>query len=58
MAPVENHLIERLPRKDRQRLLAACEPVQLTLSDVLAEPGKPTRDVYFPTRFYFSGDAG
>ncbi|WP_395057538.1 Crp/Fnr family transcriptional regulator [Polaromonas sp.] len=54
MAPVENHLIKRLPEKDRQRLLAACEPAQLTLSDVLAEPGTPTRDVYFPTHGFIS----
>lgn len=54
MAPVENHLLERLPRSDRKRLLAACEPVQLALSDVLCEPGKPTRDVYFPTDGFIS----
>ncbi len=54
MAPVENHLIELLPGKDRQRLLAACEPVQLALSDVLCEPGKPTRHVYFPTDGFIS----
>ena len=54
MAPVENHLIKRLPRNDRHHLLAACEPVQLTLSDVLCEPGKPTRHVYFPTDGFLS----
>ena len=54
MAPVENHLIERLPRKDRQRLLAVCEPVQLALSDILCEPGEPTRHVYFPTEGFIS----
>jgi CRP-like cAMP-binding protein len=45
----ENHLIERLPRTDRVRLLALCEPVHLALSAVLYEPGQPTRHVYFPT---------
>ncbi|MES2685355.1 MAG: Crp/Fnr family transcriptional regulator [Pseudomonadota bacterium] len=54
MAPVENHLLELLPRSDRKRLLAACEPVQLVLSDVLCEPGKPTRYVYFPTDGFIS----
>lgn len=49
MASVENHLIERLSRKDRLRLHAECEPVQLELAQVLCEPGEPTRHVYFPT---------
>lgn len=54
MAPVENHLLELLPRKDRQRLLAASEPVQLALSDILCEPGQATRHVYFPTDGFIS----
>ena len=54
MAVVENHLIEMLPRKDRLSLLAICEPVQLVLSEVLYEPGKPTRHVYFPTGGFIS----
>ena len=48
MAVVQNHLIELLPGKDRRRLLAACERVELELAEVLDEPGKPTRHVYFP----------
>ncbi len=54
MAAVENHLIELLPRKDRARLLAICEPVELVLAEVLYEPGKPTRHVYFPTEGFIS----
>jgi CRP-like cAMP-binding protein len=54
LATVENHLIELLPRKDRQRLLALCEPVQLALAEVIGEPGKPTRHVYFPTDGFIS----
>ena len=54
MAVVQNHLIEMLPRKDRLSLLAICEPVQLALSEVLYEPGKPTRHVYFPTDGFIS----
>ncbi len=48
MAAVENHLIELLPRKERRRLLAICEPVDLALSEVLYESGQRTRFVYFP----------
>ena len=54
MATVENHLIELLPRKERSRLLAICEPVQLVLSEMVCEPGKPTRHVYFPTDGFIS----
>lgn len=54
MAAIENHLIELLPRRERQRLLAQCESVRLVLSDVLYEPGKPTRYVYFPTDGFIS----
>ena len=50
----ENHLIELLPRSDRARLLAICEPAQLVLSEVLCEAGKPTRHVYFPTNGFIS----
>ncbi|MDP3355493.1 MAG: Crp/Fnr family transcriptional regulator, partial [Polaromonas sp.] len=45
---------ELLPRSDRKRLLAACKPVQLVLSDVLCEPDKPTAHVYFPTDGFIS----
>jgi CRP-like cAMP-binding protein len=51
---VQNHLMEMLPDKDRQRLLAVCEPVQLVLSEVLCEHGKPTQHVYFPTQGFIS----
>ena len=48
MASAENHLIEMLPHRDRQRLLALCEPVPLVRARVLCELGQPTRFVYFP----------
>ncbi len=54
MAPVQNRLIERLPRRDRTRLLDLCEPVQLVLSEVLCEAGTPTRHVYFPIDGFIS----
>lgn len=53
-ATVENHLIERLPRKDRTRLLALCEEVPLTLTEVLCDPGKAMRYAYFPVDGFVS----
>ena len=50
----ENHLIEQLPGKDRRRLLALCEPVELVLSEVLCEPGQAIRHVYFPVNGFIS----
>ena len=47
--PATNRLLAALPRKDRQHLLASCEPVELMLADVLGNPGDPIRYVYFPT---------
>ena len=47
--PATNRLIDALPRKDRQRFLAACEPIDLVFSEILAEPGERIRHVYFPT---------
>lgn len=54
MATAQNQLLERLPRQDRQRLLAACEDIPLVLGDVLCEPGRPTRYVYFPVDAFIS----
>ena len=54
MATAQNHLIETLPRADRSRLLARCESVELVMSEVLCEPGRPTRHVYFPTEGFIS----
>jgi CRP-like cAMP-binding protein len=50
----ENRLIARLPRRERMRLLAICEPVHLQLGRVLFEPGAATRHVYFPNDCFVS----
>jgi CRP-like cAMP-binding protein len=47
-------LIQSLPSNSRSRLLAMCEPVELTLGEVLGEVGMPTRYVYFPTFAFVS----
>ena len=49
-----NYLVDLLPRKDRLRFMAACESFELTLADVLCEPGKPTKYVYFPIEGFIS----
>jgi CRP-like cAMP-binding protein len=49
MTQLENHLMELLPRNERLRLLAMCEPVQLVSSELLCEHAERTRHVYFPT---------
>ena len=54
LAPAQNHLIERLPPRDRARLLDACEPVQLKLAQVLDDAGCALRHVYFPVEGFIS----
>jgi hypothetical protein len=49
-----NQLIERLPDKPQRSLLAACEPVLLTIESVLCEAGDETTYVYFPNDGFVS----
>lgn len=54
MAAAQNRMIAKLPSAERKRLLAACEPVELVLSEVLCERGNPSRHVYFPVDGFIS----
>lgn len=49
-----NHLMDRLSRRDKSRLLARCETVQLRVNDVIAEPGQVLSHVYFPVEGFIS----
>jgi len=54
LAQSQNHLIALLPAKERARLLALCEPVDLVLADVLCQSGMPMLHVYFPIDSFVS----
>jgi len=54
MPVVKNRLLEGLPRKDRERLLKRCERVEINLGEVLSEPERPLRYVFFPTSGFIS----
>jgi CRP-like cAMP-binding protein len=53
-APITNRLLDRLPAKDRARVLSGCEKVELSFAEVISEPGAAIRNVYFPTGGFIS----
>ena len=54
MPAVVNHLIDIMPGRDRSRFLALCEPIELHMSDILADSATHSRHVYFPTGSFVS----
>jgi CRP-like cAMP-binding protein len=49
-----DQLLAALRRKDRDHVIAACGEVELTIGDVLWEPNKRIRHVYFPLDSFIS----
>jgi CRP-like cAMP-binding protein len=52
--PKHNRLLARLPEKQRRLFIAACDEIQLSLEEVLAEAGKPLEYAYFPLDCFIS----
>jgi len=53
-AAAQNRLLAVLPASDRLHFLARCEQVELRLGEVLAQPRKRIRHVFFPTDSFIS----
>ena len=49
-----NRLLDMLPRKDRERIVAGCEEVALTFSERISSPGAAIDHVHFPTGGFIS----
>jgi CRP-like cAMP-binding protein len=53
-ASISNRLLSSLPSNDRNRLLANCESVELTFSEVLYRADELISHIYFPTGGFIS----
>ncbi len=52
--PITNRLLDGLSARDRALVVAQSEEVQLAFGEILAEPGEPVRNVYFPKGSFVS----
>jgi len=52
--PATNLLLASLPRKEGQNFIKLCETVDLIFSEILNEPDKRIRHVYFPITGFIS----
>lgn len=51
---VINLILDSLPRKERDRVMLHCEPVELPFGKILCEPDRPFRYLYFPVSGFIS----
>jgi CRP-like cAMP-binding protein len=51
---ITNRLLDRLAAKNRRRVMAACEEIDLEFQQVLDSTGDVIRNVYFPTSSFIS----
>lgn len=54
MPPPENRLVQRLPARERRRLLERCERVELVRLCPLGQPGEALSHAYFPRSGFIS----
>jgi CRP-like cAMP-binding protein len=52
--PASNLLLDALPCKDREQLLAQCEAIELDIAEMLFRVGEPIPHIYFPTGSFIS----
>lgn len=52
--PASNCLLDSLPRKDREQLLANCDEIELSVAEELCRVGERISHVYFPTGSFIS----
>lgn len=53
-APVTNLLLDGLPGRERSRILSHCKRVELVFGNILCEPDRPFRHLYFPLTGFIS----